>query len=220
MHATLLALTTPSCAQPPSWNLVLGNFHRFSNVISIKYSNVLLKCKTQLTEIKISRKGEEEEWEWQRESGMRGVAGSVFNPYRVVSPAQTSAHLGPHPSLCCCYCCCQASRNRLNPRSTARCLASIFNHFVTPLAEWQASSFRPRRRLILIQSAHCQTLFSKRSRVSACPHPWLGDPNPFSGKCKCKSDTFWDPKWKFRTKNVTLGALFFAAYWKAKFIFD
>lgn len=51
----------PQLRSTPSWNLVLGNFHRFSNVISIKYSNVLLKCKTQLTEIKISRKGEEKE---------------------------------------------------------------------------------------------------------------------------------------------------------------
>lgn len=153
----------PKLRSTPSWNLVLGNFHRFSNVISIKYSNVLLKCKTQLTEIKISRKG-------KSESGREWVEGcTVFNPYRFVSPAQTSAHLGPHPSLCCC---CQASRNRLNPRSTARCLASIFNHFVTPLAEWQASSFRPRRRrLILIQSAHCQTLFSKRSRVLLAGRP-------------------------------------------------
>lgn len=40
-------------------NLVLGNFHRFSSIISIKYSNVFLKCKTQLTEIKISSKERE-----------------------------------------------------------------------------------------------------------------------------------------------------------------
>lgn len=95
MHATLLALTTPSCAQPLSWNLVLGNFHRFSNVISIKYSNVLLKCKTQLTEIKISRKGEEEEWEWQRESGMRGVpCSTLIESFHLHKPRHI---LGPIP---------------------------------------------------------------------------------------------------------------------------
>jgi len=96
---------------PFSWN-----FHRFSAIISIKYSNVLLKWETQLTEIKISAESETSE---------RVL--SENNPYRVVSPDHfTCTNLGtswsplgnPTPEGC----------------FVPSCLASIFNHFVTPLA--------------------------------------------------------------------------------------